>query len=58
MIDETKSLGEIHKALEKDMGKKISDTEFLGELKRIFPVLEEVGAMILRHKSVKINPLF
>lgn len=58
MIDETKSLSEIHKAMEKDIGKKISDTEFLGELKRIFPVLEEVGALILRHKTVKINPLF
>ena len=58
MISGDKSLGELHKAIEKDLGKKVSDTEFLGELNRIFPVMEEVGALLFRNKKVSIAPLY
>jgi len=54
MISGDKSLGEIHKAIEKDLGKKVSDSEFLDELNRIFPVLEEVGVFLLRNKKINI----
>ena len=58
MISGDKSLGEIHKAIEKDLGKKVSDSEFLGELNRIFPVMEEVGALLFRNKKVSIASLY
>jgi hypothetical protein len=58
MIGKDKSLGEIHKAIEKDIGKKVSDTEFLGELNRIFPIMEEVGALLFRNKKISIAPLY
>ncbi|GAB4162667.1 MAG: class I SAM-dependent methyltransferase [Rickettsiaceae bacterium] len=54
MIGEEKSLKEIHKAIEKDLGKKISDSEFIGEINRAFPVMEEAGALLLRNKKVSI----
>ncbi|MEA0970524.1 Class I SAM-dependent methyltransferase [Candidatus Megaera venefica] len=54
MISGDKSLGEIHKAIEKDLGKKVSDSEFLDELNRIFPVLEEVGVFLQRNKKINI----
>jgi ubiquinone/menaquinone biosynthesis C-methylase UbiE len=57
MVGETKSLKEIHQGMEKDLGKKISDSEFIGELNRIFPVMEEVGVLLLRNKKVSIEPL-
>lgn len=58
MIGKDKSLGEIHKAIEKDIGKKVSDSEFLGELNRIFPIMEEVGALLFRNKKISIAPLY
>jgi hypothetical protein len=58
MISGDKSLAELHKAIEKDLGKKVSDSEFLGELNRIFPVMEEVGALLFRNKKVSIAPLY
>ena len=58
MIVKDKSLGEIHKAIEKDIGKKVSDTEFLAESNRIFPIMEEVGALLFRNKKISIAPLY
>lgn len=57
MIDHKKSLKEIHKAIEKDLGKKITDSEFAGEINRIFPSLEEAGVLILHNKNVINHPM-
>ena len=58
MISGDKSLAELHKAIEKDLGKKVSDSEFLGELNRIFPIMEEVGVLLLRNKKISIAPFY
>ena len=58
MIGEDKSLGELHKAIEKDLDKKVSDVEFLGDLNRVFRIMEEVGALLLRDKKIDIAPLY
>lgn len=57
MVGAEKSLGEIHKAMEKDLGKNITDTQFIGEINKIFPHMLDVGVLLLRNKSVKINSL-
>jgi SAM-dependent methyltransferase len=57
MIGENKSLKEIFQGVEKDMGKKIKDTELMDEVNRIFPLLEEVGILLLRNKKINIVPM-
>ncbi|MDP4709338.1 MAG: class I SAM-dependent methyltransferase [Rickettsiaceae bacterium] len=57
MISESKSLKEIFQGIEKDMGKKIKDTDLMGEVNRIFPLLEEVGVLLLRNKKISIVPM-
>jgi hypothetical protein len=57
MIGENKSLKEIFQGVEKDMGKKIKDTELMDEVNRIFPLLEEVGILLLRNKKINIAPM-
>ncbi len=57
MISESKSLKEIFQGIEKDMGKKIKDTDLMGEVNRIFPLLEEVGVLLLRNKKISIVPI-
>ena len=57
MIDETKTFKEIHQGIEKDLGKKVTESEFTGEINRIFPVLEEVGVLLLRNKKVHLEPM-
>jgi hypothetical protein len=43
--------------MEKDLGKKVSDSEFIGELNRIFPVMEEIGVLLFRNKNTSIGSL-
>jgi len=57
MIGENKSLKEIFQGVEKDMDKKIKDTELMDEVNRIFPLLEEVGILLLRNKKINIVPM-
>ena len=57
MIGENKSLKEIFQGVEKDMDKKIKDTELMDEVNRIFPLLEEVGVLLLRNKKINIVPM-
>ncbi len=48
MIGEDKSLGELHKAIEKDLDKKESDVAFLGDLNNASFALDN-------HKSWSCN---
>ncbi len=57
MIDGKKSFKEIFQGIEKDMGKKIKDTDLMGEVNRIFPMLEEAGISLLRNKKIDIVPM-
>ena len=57
MIDDKKSFRELFKAVEKDMGKKIKDGDLAAEVNRVFPALEEAGALLLRNKKVDIPPM-
>jgi len=57
MIDGTKSFKEIFKGIEKDMGKKIKDGDLASEVNRVFPALEEAGALLLRNKKIDIPPM-
>ncbi|RTK92912.1 MAG: class I SAM-dependent methyltransferase [Rickettsiales bacterium] len=57
MVGATKSFKEIHQGIEKDLGIKISESEFMGEINRIFPAMEEAGVVLLRHKDVAIDSM-
>ena len=57
MINADKSLKEIHDAIEKDIGKKVSETQFMVELNKIFPIMIEAGVLLFRNKKVKVAPL-
>ena len=57
MIGDKKSFRELFKAVEKDMGKKIKDGDLAAEVNRVFPALEEAGALLLRNKKVDIPPM-
>ena len=57
MIDGKKSFKEIFKAIEKDMGKKIKDSDLMVEVNRIFPMFEEAGISLLRNKKIDILPM-
>jgi hypothetical protein len=57
MVNRDKTLKDIHLAIQEDLGKKITASEFLGEINRIFPIMEEVGILIMHDKSVKIETM-
>jgi len=57
MIGDNKTLKEIQESISKDMGKKVTDSEFMNEVNRIMPVFEDSGALLLRKKKVDIAPM-
>ena len=57
MIGNTKSLKDIQGFISKEIGKKVSDSEFASEVNRILPIFEHAGALLLRKKSVDIPPM-
>ncbi len=57
MVGATKSFKEIHQGIEKDLGKKVTESEFMGEINRIFPSMEEAGVILLRHKDIAIDSM-
>ena len=52
MIDNNKTLKEIQEFVSKEIGKKVSDSEFISEVNRILPIFEHVGLLLLRKKGV------
>lgn len=57
MIGDSKSLKEIFKCIERDMGHKIKESDLMAEIKRIFPVMIESGALLLLNKNISITPM-
>ncbi|MDA9163621.1 class I SAM-dependent methyltransferase [Rickettsiaceae bacterium] len=57
MASGDKSLKEIFAAIEKDMDKKIKDSELAAEVNRLFPAMIEAGVLLLRNKKADIPPM-
>lgn len=57
MIDGKKSFKEIFAAIEKDMGKKIKQSDLILEVQRLFKPFEMSGVSLLKNKNVDIPPM-
>lgn len=57
MIGDSKSLKEIFKGIESDMGHKVKESDLVTEINKIFPVMIESGALLLRNKDASIEPM-
>ena len=57
MIGDKKTLKEIQESISKDMGKKVTDSEFMNEVNKIMPIFEDSGALLLRKKKVDFAPM-
>ncbi len=58
MIDGNKSLKEIFQAIKKEMGKDVKDSDLTAEINRVFPVMQEVGVLLLCNKSTDVLSKF
>lgn len=54
MIGYKRSLKEIQEFISKEIGKKVSDSEFASEINRILPIFEYTGALLLRNKAMDL----
>jgi hypothetical protein len=57
MIGDSKSLKEIFQGIEKDMGHKVRESELITEINKIFPVMIESGALLLKNKNTALAPM-
>jgi len=57
MIGNKRSLKDIQEFISKEIGKKVSDSEFAAEVNRVLPIFEHAGALLLRKKGVDIPPM-
>ncbi|MEM6338536.1 MAG: class I SAM-dependent methyltransferase [Pseudomonadota bacterium] len=54
MIGNKRSFKDLQEYISKEIGKKVSDSEFAAEINRILPIFEHVGVVLLRKKGVDI----